>query len=65
MKVGVHLGQYCGKAARNEMALGREVMRPICVTFEINRGCGAAPPFTRQAARDSVAIPVWLTAEAP
>ena len=53
---GVCSDQYCSEVVKIEMALGRENVRPICVTLNSKTDDGAGPPFARQAASDIVAI---------
>jgi len=60
----VCLDQYCSEVVKNEMALRREVVRPVCVTLNIKTGDGAGL-LARQAARDIVAITKQARAEAP
>lgn len=50
------MGQYCSEVIKTEMALGREVIRPVCVTLHSKPDDEAGPPLARQAARVIVAI---------
>lgn len=55
-RTGVCLDQHCSEVVKTEMALGREIVRPVRVTLNSKTDDGAGPPFARQAAGDIVAI---------
>lgn len=55
---GVCLDQYCSEDVKTEMALGRVIVRPVCVTSSSKTDDGAGPPFARRAARDIAAITI-------